>query len=76
MLMKLKPVANFINILHEHFLYESAFLPKSFRQSQNVTREKLRKALLYKKTCAYNVDEIETCTWKGLFDCIPVVEYQ
>jgi hypothetical protein len=26
----------------------SAFLPKSFHQSQNVTREKLRKALLYK----------------------------
>jgi len=32
-------------------LYKSAFLPKSFRQSQIVTREKLLKALLYEK-CA------------------------
>jgi hypothetical protein len=42
-------VVNFINILCAHFSYESAFFPKFFRQSQNVTREKLRKALLYEK---------------------------
>jgi len=44
-------LVNFINILRAHFVYKSAFLPKSFCQSQNVTREKLRQALLYEK-CA------------------------
>jgi len=32
------------------FLYQGAFLLKSFYQSQNVTREKLHKALLYEKS--------------------------
>jgi len=49
MLMKLSPGINFINILHSPFSYESAFLPKSFYQSQNVTREKMLQALSYKK---------------------------
>jgi len=40
---------NFINILLVHFLYKSAFLPKSFCQSQNVTSEKLQEALSYEK---------------------------
>jgi len=49
-LMILTPLVNFINILHAHFSYESAFFsPKFFRQSQNVTREKQREALLYEK---------------------------
>jgi len=40
---------NFINILRAHFRIKVLFLPKSFCQSQNVTREKLREALLYEK---------------------------
>ncbi len=44
-----RPSVNFINILRAHFLYESAFLPKSFCQSHHVTREKLPKALSYEK---------------------------
>jgi len=44
-------VVNFINILCSHFSYKSAFLPKFFRQSQNVTSKKLSKALFYEK-CA------------------------
>jgi hypothetical protein len=42
-------MVNFINILCAHFSYKSAFLQKSFCQSQNVTREKLRKALSNEK---------------------------
>jgi len=42
-------VVNFINILRTHISQERAFLPKSFCQSQNVNREKLREALSYKK---------------------------
>jgi len=43
-------MVNFINILRSRFSYESAFyLLKSLCQSQNKTREKLRKALSYKK---------------------------
>jgi len=32
-----------------------------FRQSQNVSREKLREALSYKQRAQKNVDEIDTC---------------
>jgi len=62
------PMVNFINIFRGCFSYKSAFLPKSFRQSQKVTREKLRKALLYEKfastmlmklTPTYNFDSIQ-----------------
>jgi len=42
-------LVNIINILRALFSYESAFLPKSFCQSQNVTKEKLREAILYNK---------------------------
>ncbi len=31
-----RPLVNFINILRAHFFYESAFLPQSFCQSQNL----------------------------------------
>jgi len=37
------PMVNFINILHEYFLYESAFF------NLHVTREELPKRLSYKK---------------------------
>ncbi len=43
------PMVNFINILLVRFSYKRAFLPKSFHQSQNVIRKKLRQALSYKK---------------------------
>ncbi len=44
------PVVNFINILSPHFFVRKcSFLPKSFHQSQNLTRENLRKALSYEK---------------------------
>ncbi len=43
------------------FCTKVLFLPKSFRQSQNVTREKLHEALLYKKRSSVDVDEIDTC---------------
>jgi len=42
---------NFINILRARFLCESAFLPKYFCQSQNLTREKLLNLPLHKQ-CA------------------------
>jgi len=42
-------VNNFINILFARFSYKNALFPKPFRQSQNVFREKLCKALLYEK---------------------------
>ncbi len=45
------PMVNFINILRTRFFAFFAFLPKSFCRSQNITREKLGKALSYKK-CA------------------------
>ena len=50
------PDVNGINILCVTFAL--IFLHQKL-QSQNVTREKLRKALLYKKTCMLNVDEID-----------------
>jgi len=46
---KVRLGVDIINILLAHFSYKSAFLPKSFRQSQKVTREKLPKILSYKK---------------------------
>jgi len=46
-LMKLTHGVDFTNILHEIFLNESALHIFSLLQSQNVTRKKLRKALLY-----------------------------
>jgi hypothetical protein len=58
-------MVNFINILRAGFLYESAFLPKSFCQSQNLTREKLCKALLYEK-----------CARKMLMKFIPNLRFQ
>jgi len=42
----MRPGVNFINILHPPFA--PLFFCQKF-QSQNVTREKLRKALLYEK---------------------------
>jgi hypothetical protein len=47
------PGVNFINILRAHFCTKELFLPKSFCQSQNVTREKLLNSLSYKK-CTHN----------------------
>jgi len=47
MLVTLKPVVNFINILQTAFL-PIFFCPKKL-QSHTVSKEKLRKALLYKK---------------------------
>jgi len=46
MLVKLRPVVNFINILQAHFQTK---VLSYFCQSQNITREKLRKALLNKQ---------------------------
>jgi hypothetical protein len=48
-LVKLITVVNFINIFCTRFSNKSAFLPKSFCQSQNITREKLHKAFTHKK---------------------------
>jgi len=47
------PLDKFANILR-------AFFAQKWFFCQKVTREKLRKALLYKKTRAKNVDEIYT----------------
>jgi len=57
LLVKLIPVVNFINILRRRLLYKSAFYAI-------VTREKMRKALLYKK-----------CTHKMLIKLTPVVNF-
>jgi len=49
-LMKLTTRVNFINIVCAQFFERMCFfLPKSFCQSQYVTREKLREALSYEK---------------------------
>jgi len=56
MLMKWTPLIDFINILQAAF--GPIFLRKK-NQSQTVIREKLRKALSYKKGVS-NVDEIDT----------------
>ncbi len=47
-------VVNFINILCERFLVLKCFFPKSFCQSQNISRKKLHKALWY-ETCACKI---------------------
>jgi len=58
---------DFCGQYHQHFMrvfFICAFLPKSFHQSQNVTRKKLPKALLYEK-----------CARKMLMTLTPVVNF-
>jgi len=63
MLIKLTPVVNFINILR------AASLPIFFQQKikgQSSIREQLRRALLVQNRHTKSVDEIDTCSSKGV----------
>jgi hypothetical protein len=51
MWMKMTLGFNFINILRMRFSYESAFFPKSFCQSQNVTRKSCAIIFRTKNAC-------------------------